>query len=244
MAATPTTIGVDGPSHENHSGLVRAASHSIRTFHRSGNNSSIIPGFGHGPVIVKPIALKAKEGFGILTGRSKSTPPIPREQVGKQPPSYPGVPPQTGDYNTGGSTALPIDVANKKANMPYLDLPVPPMNQMSISTPDPQPPSSQLQTPIHHSPTPQTSTPSPHPAVSVPPQNNPSTSLEAYFLERKRRGVSGGGVIPRIVTPTPGVKGKGFKSSPLTPTEKEATDGVKNKGTSSEARGDGSNFEK
>ena len=57
--------------------------------------------------------------------------------------------------------------------------------------------------------------------------------------------MSGGGVTPRIVTPTPGVKGKGFKSSPLTPTEREMTDGIKSKGISSEAGGgDGSTLEK
>ena len=39
--------------------------------------------------------------------------------------------------------------------------------------------------------------------------------------------MSGGGVSPRIATPTPGVKGKGFKSSPLSPGERDITDGVK-----------------
>jgi len=196
-----------------------------------------MPGLGHGPVITKPIALKAKEGFGILTGRSKSTPPIPREQVGEQPPSHPGVRPRTGDCNTGGSAAFPIGVVDKNTSVPCLDLPIPPMNPVFISSPGLQPPGSLPQTPVHHSPIPQASTSSPHLAVTVPPQNTPPTSLEAYLLERKQRGGSGSGVTPRIVTPTPGVKGKGFKSSPLSPTERETKDGVRSKDTSSEARG-------
>lgn len=203
-----------------------------------------MPGLGHGPVIIKPIALKAKEGFGILTGRSKSTPPIPREQVGEQSPPHPGVRPRTGDYNAGGSTSFPVEVVNK-TNMPCLDLPIPPTNPVSIPSPGLQPSGSRPQTPIHHSPIPQASTSSPHFTVPVPPQNTPPTSLEAYLLERKQRGGSGSGVTPRIVTPTPGVKGKGFKSSPLSPTERETADGVKSKGTSSEVKGgDGSTPEK
>ena len=39
--------------------------------------------------------------------------------------------------------------------------------------------------------------------------------------------MSGGVVSPRITTPTPGVKGKGFKSSPLSPAERDTADGVK-----------------
>jgi hypothetical protein len=39
--------------------------------------------------------------------------------------------------------------------------------------------------------------------------------------------VSGGGVDSRIVTPASGVKGKGFKSSLLSPAERDVTDGVK-----------------
>lgn len=50
--------------------------------------------------------------------------------------------------------------------------------------------------------------------------------------------MSGGGGIPRIVTPTPGVKGKGFKSSPLSPTERDKLDEVKeSKSTSSVVKG-------
>jgi len=37
-------------------------------------------------MIIRPIALRTKEGFGLLTGRSKSIPPIPREQAGRQQP--------------------------------------------------------------------------------------------------------------------------------------------------------------
>lgn len=183
---------------------------------------------------MKPIALKAKEGFGILTGRSKSTPPIPREQVGKQP-----------FLHTGDSVALPTEVVDKRTNLPYLDLPIPhPVNPMLVPSPDPQPPASQPQTPMQDSSIPQALTFAPHLTAPVPPQNTP-TSLEAYFLERKRRGVSGGGTSPRIITPTLGVKGKGFKSSPLTPTEREITDGLKrSKSVRSEARGgDGNSSE-
>ena len=53
------------------------------------------------------------------------------------------------------------------------------------------------------------------------------TSLKAHFLERKRRGVPGGGVTPRIVTPASGVKGKGFRSSPLSPAQRDVIDGAK-----------------
>ena len=56
-------------------------------------------------------------------------------------------------------------------------------------------------------------------------------------MERKRRGVSGGGVTPRIATPTAGVKGKGFKSSPLSPTEEDKADGVKSKGNGGVEKG-------
>jgi hypothetical protein len=54
----------------------------------------------------------------------------------------------------------------------------------------------------------------------MPSRNSSPASLEAYFMERKRRGVSGGGVTPRVVTPALGVKGKGFKSIPLSPAER------------------------
>ena len=39
--------------------------------------------------------------------------------------------------------------------------------------------------------------------------------------------MSGGGLSPRITTTTPGVKVKGFKRSPLSPAERDITDGVK-----------------
>lgn len=184
---------------------------------------------------MKPIALRAKEGFGVLTGRSKSTPPIQREQVGKRPPSRPGVRPKTGDCNSNESTTLPIDVVNKNPIALHLDLPVPhPMNPTLVPSPDPQSSGGHPQAPVYDSTT-------PHLTPPIPP-NPPPTSLEAYFLERKRRGVSGGGVSPRIITPTPGVKGKGFKSSPLSPNERDITDGVKrNMGTSSITRGDDGN---
>ena len=46
-------------------------------------------------------------------------------------------------------------------------------------------------------------------------------------------------MTPRITTPTFGVKGKGFKSSPLSPNE-DTTHGVKSKGIGGVERGDGS----
>lgn len=173
---------------------------------------------------MKPIALKAKEGFGALIGRSKSAPPMPAEQVGKRPPSKSSVPPKMEDNNE--SNMPPI---NEKIDLPYLDLPNPHptnTNRLTISSTDPQPPFSQPQTPKLDSATPHTS----HLTPVTPPRIT-SPSLEAYFIDRKRRSVSVGAATPRIVTPTPGVKGKGFKSSPLSPTEKDTTDGAMSKGT-------------
>lgn len=46
-------------------------------------------------------------------------------------------------------------------------------------------------------------------------------------------------MTPRIVTPTPGVKGKGFKSSPLSPSEGDTTDGLKSKGANDVTREEG-----
>ena len=185
-------------------------------------------------MIIKPMALRAKEGFGLLTGRSKSTPPIPREQGWKLPSPHPGVPAQTVDHNTNASTAAPVEGISKRTNISYLDLPSPyPMDPTLVSGPGLQP-----HTPIHDSLIPPASTTSPHPTVPTPPQNPPSTSLEAYLFDRKRRGVSGSGGTPRIVTPSPVVKGKGFKSSPLSPTERDKLDGVKeSKGASSVVKG-------
>ena len=185
------------------------------------------------------MALRAKEGFGLLMGRSKSTPPIPREQL----PPNPAAPLQTADHNTSASTVTPVEGTDKRTNIPYLDLPSPHfLNPTSVPSPGNQPPGSQPHTPMHESLTPLTSSTSPHSIIPMPPQNPPSTSLEAYLFDRKRRGVSGGGGIPRIVTPTPGVKGKGFKSSPLSPTERDKLDGVKeSKDASSVVKGgDGS----
>ena len=48
-----------------------------------------------------------------------------------------------------------------------------------------------------------------------------------------------GGVSPKITTPTPGVKGKEFKSSQLSPTETDIADGIKrNMGISGRTRED------
>ena len=46
-----------------------------------------------------------------------------------------------------------------------------------------------------------------------------------------------GGIHPEITTPTPGIKGKGFKSSLLCPAERSIIDGIKrNMGISGETR--------
>lgn len=150
------------------------------------------------------------------------------EQIGKRPPSKSSVPPKPEDINDDESDALPINSINEKSGVPHLDLPNPhPMNHMTISSTDQRLPRSRPQTPEHDFSMPHT----PHLVPVTPPRIISPHSLEAYFLERKRRGVSGGAVIPRIVTPTPGAKGKGFKSSPLSPVERDTTDGVNNKGT-------------
>jgi hypothetical protein len=189
-------------------------------------------GLGLGPMIVKPIALKAMEGFGALTSRSRSAPPIPREQLGKRPSSKFGVVSQAGDNTDNGATTVSSNGLNEKINIPYLDPPTPHlMNSRSISGTDPQPPSSQPPTPMLDSAIPQTSSSSPHLTAASPSRITSPTSLEAYFLERKRRGASGSGGTTRAVTPVPGGKGKGFKSSPLGPAERDITDGVRKKST-------------
>ena len=202
------------------------------------NQDSPLPTAGHdthtsigsGPTIIKPIALKAKEGFDALINRSKSAPPTPMEQVGKRPPSKSSIPPKTEDYNNE-SSLLPINIIDENISAPH------PANLTTISGADPQLPRSQPQTPKVESTIPQAS----HLTPVEPPRIASPNSLEAYFLERKRRGISGSTVSPRVVTPTPGVKGKWFKSTPLNPAERDAADGVKNKGASDMTRdGDGS----
>jgi len=162
-----------------------------------------------------------------LTSRSRSAPPIPREQIGKRPPSQSGVSPKIGERDNNESVALPIEVVDEKIGVPYHDISVPrPANLVSIVGSDPQPPNNQLPIPTHESTIPQAPTFGPHLVAPTPSRSGSPSSLEAYFLERKRRGVSGGGSTPRVVTPAPGVKGKGFKSSPLGPVERDV-DGVK-----------------
>ena len=183
-------------------------------------------GYGHGPAIIKPIALKAKGGFGSLTNRSRSAPPVPRDQVRKRPPSQSSVSPKIGDRNYGESITLPIEVVDEKVNGPRTGPTVThPVNPVSVTGSDRQP-DIQPQLSMHESTVPQALTFGQHLAAPTPSRSGSPASLEAYFLERKRRGVSGGGLTPRIVTPAPGVKGKGFKSSPLSPTERDV-DGAK-----------------
>jgi hypothetical protein len=83
---TVPTIAINDPGHDDSHHRIHATGHGIHAPNLgSGNGPSIGsgPGFGHGPAIIKPIALRAKEGLGALTSRSKSAPPIPRDQVGK-----------------------------------------------------------------------------------------------------------------------------------------------------------------
>ena len=191
-------------------------------------------GLGHGPTIVKPIALKAMEGFGLLTSRSKSAPPIPRDQAGKQQKS--DVSP-----NDNEPKMLPASATNEKMDVPYLDPATHPINRMPTPGTEPLQPRSQPQTPMFDPVTPHSSTSNQYLSVVTPPRTASPSSLEAYFLERKRRGGSGGGAAPRIVTPVPGAKGKVFKSSPLSPVERDITDAAKSKGTSSATKLDDGN---
>jgi hypothetical protein len=148
------------------------------------------------------------------------------EQVGKRPPSKTSVPPKTEESNDNESNIPPINTADEKIGVHYVDPPIPhPMTQTTISSTVSQLPRSQPQTPKFDPTIPQVSQPTP----VIPPRIASPNSLEAYFLERKRRGVSGGSASPRIVTPTPGVKGK-FKSTPLNASERDTADGAKNKG--------------
>ena len=227
--ATVTTITVNDPGRDNTSGIVRATGHDIQTSSPRSGTSSVGPGFGlgHGPAIIRPIALKAKEGFGSLTNRSRSAPPVPREQVGKRPPSQSGVSPKIGDHGNKSATP-PVDVADEKSDAPNFNPLSPhPANPTSILGSDSQPPGSQPQTPVLEPVVHQAPILGSHLAVSTPSRSVSPASLEAYFLERKRRGGSGGGVTPRIVSPAPGAKGKGFKSSPLSPVERDTVDGAK-----------------
>ena len=235
--ATVTTVVSD-----HGTGLGHSAGNDTHTSALGSGNSPVGPGPRPGPAIIKPIALKAKGGFGSLTSRSRSAPPIPRDEVGKRPPSQSGVSPKIGDHNSNESDALPIEVVDEKIGGPYPYLPIPrPANLVSIAGSDPQAPDVQLPTPTHESTIPQAPTFSPHLAVPTPSRSGSPASLEAYFLERKRRGMSGGGSTPRIVTPAPGVKGKGFKSSPLGPVERDAEGGKKGSGMGGTTReGDGS----
>lgn len=165
-------------------------------------------GQGHGLTIVKPIALRAMEGLGLLTKRSRSAPPIHRDQVGKQPPSKSGVSPKTGDNNE--PSTLPGVGINEKIDMSHLDPHTHLTNQMFISGAYPQEPRSQPQTPLLDSAVPHTPT------------------FNSYLVERerKRKAASGGGTTPRIVTPVP-VRGKGFKSNPL-PAEMDVAENLMN----------------
>lgn len=236
--ATITTVGANEPGYGHMDSLVLPTSHDTHTSIGSGL------GLGHGLTIAKPIAVRAMEGFGLLTSRSRSAPPIRREQPGKQPSSKSGVTPEAGDNNNEGPKVPVISGIDEGTDGPHLDLPTHQTNLIPIpGTEPPQQPRSQPQTPKLDSTIAHDSSHSSHLAVATPPRIASPSSLEAYFLERKRRGVAGGGAIPRIVTPSPGGKGKGFKSSPLSPTEKDITDGVKSKGTSSVTReGDGSDL--
>ena len=230
-------MATNDPGRDDGNALVRATGHDV---HTSGLGSGNTPighglGLGHGPAIMKPIALKAKEGLDYLTSRSKSAPPIPRDQIGKRPPSQSGVQPEIGGRNNDEPITPPVKVIDEKTGGLHLDIPAPhPVNPASIPSPDPQILGSQPQTSMHESTIPQALTFGPHLAVPAPSRGTSPASLEAYLLERKRRGGSGGGAPPRVVTPSPGVKGKWFKSSPLSPTERDVTDGVKrNKGAGS-----------
>lgn len=232
---TITADSANDPGHNNLDNLAPATGHDT---HASTGSGHVL---GHGPTIVKPMALRAKQGFDALMSRSKSAPPIPREQVGKQPPSKAGVLPKMGVVNDSESNALPTDNINEKISISHSGPPTPhSVGPMPTLDSDPQPPRSQPPTPLLDHTVPHPSVLSQHLAVAVPPRIASPNSFEAFLLERRRRGGSGGGATPRIVTPAPGPKGKGFKSSPLSPVEKEIPDGVGNKGTSGTTReGDG-----
>jgi len=175
-------------------------------------------GPGPGVTVVKPIALRAMEGFGMFTNRSKSAPPVQKDQVGKQSPSRFCVSPKTRDTN--GSSMLPGNGTNEKTDVSHLDLHAYPPGQIPISGVRSQRLTNQPQTP------------------PLDPTIPHSSTISSYRLDRKRKAVSGGGITPRVATPI-SVKGKGFKSSPL-PTEMDITDGVKNEGSNNAAsEGDG-----
>jgi hypothetical protein len=231
---TITTDSANDPGHNNLGNLVPAVVHDTHT------STGFVHGLGHGPMIVKPMALRAKQGFDALMSRSKSAPPIPRDQVGKQPPPKAGVLPKMG-VNDSEFNSLPTDDINEKISTPHSGLHTPhSVGPMPTLDSEPQPPRSQPQTPLLDHTVPHPLVLSQHLAVAVPPRIASPNSFEAFLLERRRRGGPGGGATPRIVTPVPVPKGKGFKSSPLSVVEKEVTDGVGIKGTSSMAReGDG-----
>ena len=51
-----------------------------------------------------------------MMSRSRSAPPILREQVGKWPPSQSGVSPKIGERNNNESATLPIKVVDKQVD--------------------------------------------------------------------------------------------------------------------------------
>ena len=113
-------------------------------------------GYGYGPVIIKPIVLEAQGGFGSLTGRSRSAPPFPRDQVRKRPPSQSSASPAIEDRSNGESTMLPIEVVDEKVNGLYPDPTVThPANSVSVTNSDRHPPDIQPHAPMHKSTVPQ-----------------------------------------------------------------------------------------
>lgn len=65
----------------------------------------------------------------MLASRSRSAPPIQRNQVAKQPPSKTGVLPTTGNGNNNEASILHRNGIHEKADVSHLDLHTP-TNQM------------------------------------------------------------------------------------------------------------------
>jgi hypothetical protein len=87
-----TAIAINDPGRDDSHIRIHATGYGVHAqIFVSGNSTPFGSGSGFGPAIIKPIILRTKEGLGALANRSKSAPPVPRDQVGGPPSSQSGV---------------------------------------------------------------------------------------------------------------------------------------------------------
>jgi hypothetical protein len=175
---TVPTIAINDPGRDDSHHRIRPPGHGIHAPKLgSGNGPSIGSGLAQ-TCDHQAHRSESKRRVRSSDEQKQSVPPIPRDQVGKLPPSQSGVSPEIGNRGNHESTAPPVDVIDEKIDGPSRDLPDP-VNLISISGPEPQPLGSQPQTPMHESSIPPASTFGPDLAVSIPSRNDSPVSLEA-----------------------------------------------------------------